>query len=127
MDTILVVNAGSSSASSFTKASFGIGTRPRLQASGPDGGRLAARRAANRFDAADISTVPAALENEDRSKADAAGFGGARHCRSPGQRRLHVRVLGRAQHREHDGIYRARRPADGHPPRSDPTLESSCI
>ena len=37
------------------------------------------------------------------------------HRRPPRQRRLDVRDRGRAQRREHDGLHRARRPADGHP------------
>ena len=37
--------------------------------------------------------------------------------RASGQRRQHVRHPCRPQHRQHDGLHRAGRPADGHPPR----------
>jgi acetate kinase len=72
MDTILVVNAGSSSvkfqvfgvdtARKLTRRIKGqldgIGTRPHLRASGPDGKPIVDRT----YDAASVSTVPAALE-----------------------------------------------------------------
>jgi acetate kinase len=72
MDTILVVNAGSSSvkfqvfgidtARKLTRRIKGqldgIGTRPHLRASGPDGKPIVDRG----YDAAGVSTVPAALE-----------------------------------------------------------------
>jgi acetate kinase len=72
MDTILVVNAGSSSvkfqvfgvdtARKLTRRIKGqldgIGTRPHLRASGPDGKPVVDCT----YDAADVSTVPAALE-----------------------------------------------------------------
>src|SRR5436305_15019732 len=71
MDSILVVNAGSSSvkfqvfsvdsAGKLTRRIKGqvdgVGTRPRLRASGPDGRRIADRE----YDAANVSTVPDAL------------------------------------------------------------------
>src|SRR5262252_4880317 len=70
MDTILVVNAGSSSVkfqvfaveSGALKRRIkgqmdGVGTRPRLRASGADGAALVDRK----YDAATISSVPAAL------------------------------------------------------------------
>jgi acetate kinase len=72
MNTILVVNAGSSSvkfqvfaAESAGKLKRrikgqmdGIGTRPRLRASGADGVRIVDRQ----YEAQDVSTVPAALQ-----------------------------------------------------------------
>jgi acetate kinase len=72
MDTILVVNAGSSSvkfqvfgvdtARKLTRRIKGqldgIGTRPHLRASGLDGKPIVDRT----YDAASVSTVPAALE-----------------------------------------------------------------
>ena len=72
MDTILVVNTGSSSvkfqvfgvdtARKLTRRIKGqldgIGTRPHLRASGPDGKPIVDRG----YDAAGVSTVPAALE-----------------------------------------------------------------
>jgi acetate kinase len=72
MDTILVVNAGSSSvkfqvfgvdtARKLTRRIKGqldgIGTRPHLRASGSDGKPVVDRT----YDAAGVSTVPAALE-----------------------------------------------------------------
>jgi len=71
MDTILVVNAGSSSvkfqvfavesAGKLTRRikgqMDGIGTRPRLRASGADGARIVDRQ----YETQDVSTVPAAL------------------------------------------------------------------
>src|ERR1043166_4713296 len=71
MDSVLVINAGSSSVKfqifavendgGLTRRikgqMDGIGTRPRLRASGPDGGPLAARS----YDVAEVADVPAAL------------------------------------------------------------------
>ena len=51
---------------------------------------------------------------EQSAAGGARDRGRARDRRPSGQRRVDVRALGRPQRREHDGLYRARRFADGH-------------
>ena len=65
--------------------------------------------------AATASTACRTSMSPSRLRAGCARYRGGQGDRcASGQRRVHVRALRWPQHREHDGLYRPRRVADGH-------------